>query len=105
MNTRVERLNVGKPNALAGEHRIEIRIAPRVGLLDPEGKAIQHALESLEFEGVGDVRAGRLLRLTLRADSPDAAREAADTMCRKLLANPVTEDYEIEILSGRDGKG
>lgn len=89
----------------AREHRVEIRIAPRAGLLDPEGKAIQHALESLEFDGIADVRVGRLLRLTLRADSPQAAREAADAMCTKLLANPVTENYEINILPERDGDG
>lgn len=105
MNTEVERLDVERTNAPADAHRIEIRIAPRAGLLDPEGKAIQHALESLEFEGVGGVRVGRLIRLTLHADSPEAAREAADAMCRKLLANPVTEDYEIEILPARDEKG
>lgn len=79
------------------EHRVEVRITPRAGLLDPEGKAIQHALRSLEFGGVGDVRVGRVLRITLHADSPEAAREAVETMCRKLLANPVTEDYEIEL--------
>lgn len=105
MNTEVERLDIETPNRPQGEHRIEIRIAPRAGLLDPEGKAIQHALESLEFDGVGDVRVGRLLRFNLRAESPDAAREKAEAMCRKLLANPVTEDYEIEVLPGRDGKG
>lgn len=82
----------------AREYRVEIRIAPRAGLLDPEGQAIQHALDSLEFDGVRDVRVGRLLRLTLNAESADAARDAADAMCRKLLANPVTEDYEIDVL-------
>lgn len=80
------------------EHLVEIRIAPRAGLLDPEGNAIQHALESLEFDGVSDVRVGRLLRLVLRADSAQAASETADVMCRKLLANPVTEDYEITVM-------
>lgn len=104
MSVDVERLNIETPNRLAGEHRVEIRIAPRAGLLDPEGKAIQHALESLEFDGVGDVRVGRLVRLTLRAESPEAARETADAMCKKLLANPVTEDYEIEVLPERDGR-
>ena len=77
------------------EYRIEVRIAPRAGLLDPEGKAIQHALRSLEFEEVEDVRVGRLVRLKLQAESETAARDAADEMCRKLLANPVTEDYAI----------
>ncbi|MGH7507568.1 MAG: phosphoribosylformylglycinamidine synthase subunit PurS [Longimicrobiales bacterium] len=83
------------------EYRIEVRIAPRAGLLDPEGKAVQHALRSLEFEDVEDVRVGRLIRLRLLADDETAARAAADEMCRKLLANPVTEDYQIALEGAR----
>jgi phosphoribosylformylglycinamidine synthase subunit PurS len=78
----------------------EVRITPRAGLLDPEGKAIQSALHSLDFEGVEDVRVGRLIRLRLLADTDAAASESADAMCRKLLANPVTEDYEILVRKG-----
>jgi phosphoribosylformylglycinamidine synthase len=80
------------------DYRIEVRVTPRAGLLDPEGKAVQGALHSLEFAEVGDVRVGRLLRVRLRAASEQAARERVDDMCRKLLANPVTEDYEVEVL-------
>jgi phosphoribosylformylglycinamidine synthase len=76
----------------------EVRITPRAGLLDPEGKAVQNALHSLEFDGVEDVRVGRLVRMTLRADNDANARSRADEMCRKLLANPVTEDYEIVLV-------
>ncbi|MGH7501223.1 MAG: phosphoribosylformylglycinamidine synthase subunit PurS [Longimicrobiales bacterium] len=79
------------------EFMVEVRITPRPGLLDPQGKAIHGALRSLEFDEVEDVRVGKLLRLRLLADSPDGARTTADEMCRKLLANPVTEDYEIAI--------
>jgi len=79
------------------EYRVEVRIAPRAGLLDPQGKAIQSALRSLEFDEVEDVRVGRLVRLRLLADSPAAAKEAAESMCQKLLANPVTEDFEVEL--------
>ena len=82
------------------EYRIDVRITPRAGLLDPQGKAVQHALESLDFPEVEEVRVGRLVRLRLSADSAEAARERADAMCRKLLANPVTEDYQIEVLEG-----
>jgi phosphoribosylformylglycinamidine synthase subunit PurS len=78
----------------------EVRITPRAGLLDPEGKAVQNALHSLEFEDVEDVRVGRLVRLRLRADSDDGARQSADEMCRRLLANPVTEDYKIVLVKG-----
>ena len=78
-------------------YQLEVRITPRAGLLDPEGKAVQHALASLEFDGVDDVRVGRLIRIRLDAQSEDDARAAADAMCRRLLANPVTEDYAIAI--------
>jgi phosphoribosylformylglycinamidine synthase len=78
----------------------EVRITPRAGLLDPEGKAVQSALRSLEFDDVEDVRVGRLVRLRLTAGSDTAARESTEAMCRKLLANPVTEDYEIVLVKG-----
>lgn len=82
------------------EYIVDVRISPRPGLLDPEGKAIQAALRSLEFDEVEEVRAGRLFRLRLLADSEDGARRATEEMCRKLLANPVTEDFEI-VVGGR----
>ena len=75
----------------------EVRITPRPGLLDPEGTAVEHALQSLEFGGVRGVRVGRLVRLHVDAASAEAARTQVDEMCRKLLANPVTEDYEIAL--------
>lgn len=78
----------------------EVRITPRAGLLDPEGKAIHSALRSLEFDEVEDVRVGRLVRLQLLADNDAAAAESAEAMCRKLLANPVTEDYDITVRKG-----
>ncbi|CAN5852680.1 phosphoribosylformylglycinamidine synthase subunit PurS [soil metagenome] len=78
-------------------YMIEVRITPRAGLLDPEGKAVQSALVSLEFDQVDDVRVGRLVKLSLAADSETAARTSAEAMCRKLLANPVTEDFEIAL--------
>lgn len=81
-------------------YQIEVRITPRAGLLDPEGQAVQHALTSLEFRGVEDVRVGKLINLRVQAESESAALEAADAMCRRLLANPVTEDYQIALAGG-----
>lgn len=78
-------------------YRMEVRVLPREGLLDPEGKAVEHALQALEFEGVGGVTMGRLIRLRLDAADEDDARRKGDAMCRKLLANPVTEDYALII--------
>ena len=74
---------------------LEIRVTPRPGLLDPQGKAIHHALHSLGFAGVGDVRMGKAILMEIEAGSLEEARERAGEMCRTLLANPVTEDFEI----------
>ena len=74
--------------------RIEIRVTPRKGILDPQGKAIHHALHSLGWEQVDDVRVGKALHIELEADDAAAARAEAEAMCRKLLANPGTEDCE-----------
>jgi phosphoribosylformylglycinamidine synthase len=75
--------------------RLAIHIVPRRGILDPQGKAVTDALHSLGFEAVGDVRVGRYLVVETEAESADAARAAARSMCERLLANPVTEDFEI----------
>lgn len=84
-------------------HHLQILVTPRPGLLDPQGKAIQHALEGLQFEGVGEVRVGKLIRLDVEADSREAAVESATAMARRLLANPVTEDFHVELLEGAGG--
>ena len=80
--------------------RLEVRVVPRPGLLDPEGKAITHALHSLDWGGVQDVRVGKVMHIELDAASADDALAEADAMCRKLLANPVTEDYEVTLSAG-----
>lgn len=81
---------------------LQILVTPRPGLLDPQGKAIHHALEGLGFPGVGDVRVGKAIRVELEAESSAGALEAAEAMCRKLLANPVTEDFRVELLDTGD---
>ena len=76
---------------------LNVKITPREGLLDPEGKAVEHALQSLGFQGAEGVRVGKLIRLRLSAADEADARRQGDEMCRKLLANPVTEDYAIAL--------
>jgi phosphoribosylformylglycinamidine synthase len=78
-------------------HPLEIRIKPRPGLLDPQGKAIQNALHSLGWGEVEDVRVGKVIYMDLEAESAEAAVAAAESMCRKLLANPVTEDFQVSL--------
>jgi len=77
-------------------------VTPRPGLLDPEGKAIQSALHSLEYDQVHEVRVGKLLYLDVEAASKDEARQGAEAMCQRLLANPVTEDFEIDVQEGSE---
>lgn len=75
--------------------RCAIHIVPRRGILDPQGKAVADALHSLGFAAVMDVRVGRYVVVETEAESEEAARASIKTMCEKLLANPVTEDYDI----------
>jgi len=77
--------------------RVHVRIIPRSGLLDPQGQAIAHALGALGFAGVGDVRVGKAIELDIDAASRAAAEAAARSMCERLLANPVTEEFTVEI--------
>ena len=75
--------------------RVAIQVVPRRGLLDPQGKAVADALHSLGFEGVAAVHVGRHLVLDVDAPDEESARRETREMCERLLANPVTEDYEI----------
>jgi phosphoribosylformylglycinamidine synthase len=75
--------------------RVEIRVMPRAALLDPQGQAVSHALHALGFSDVGDVRVGKHLVVRLEAATRDDAAVRARAMCDRLLANPVTEDYEL----------
>ena len=72
---------------------VRVFVTLKNGVLDPQGKAIHHALEGLGFTGVNDVRAGRLFELNVDDTVSDADLE---TMCQKLLANMVIENYRIE---------
>jgi phosphoribosylformylglycinamidine synthase PurS subunit len=71
-----------------------VLIRPKAGILDPQGVAVERALPALGFEGVGNVHIGRLVEL----DVDDATQLRA--MCEKLLANPLVEDFEIQLLDG-----
>ena len=77
--------------------RVEIRVMPRASLLDPQGQAVNHALHALGFAEVGDVRVGKHLVLRVEAPSRDDAAARARAMCDRLLANPVTEDYQVHV--------
>ena len=73
--------------------KLRIVVTLKNGVLDPQGRAIQHALGSLGFAGVADARVGKLIELDVADDTSD---EAIDQMCRQLLANTVIENYRVE---------
>ncbi|HEY4305583.1 MAG TPA: phosphoribosylformylglycinamidine synthase subunit PurS [Gemmatimonadaceae bacterium] len=76
-------------------YRIAVHITPRRGILDPQGRTVADALHTLGFSAVRDVHVGRHLVVELDAGDETAAKESTRAMCEKLLANPVTEDFEI----------
>ena len=79
------------------QFQLEIRVKPRPGLLDPQGKAIHNALHSLGWDSIEDVRVGKVIYLELEAASREIAVDRVHAMCRKLLSNPVTEDFEVSV--------
>lgn len=76
-----------------------VTVMLKPGVLDPQGKAIGHALQTLGFAGVGEVRAGKVIELELSESDPARARASAEEMARKLLANTVIEGFHVEIAS------
>jgi phosphoribosylformylglycinamidine synthase PurS subunit len=78
-------------------YRVQVRVMPRAGLLDPQGQAVEHALGTLGFEEAGAVRVGRAIEVHVRASSPADAEARARRMCDRLFANPVTEDYTVQV--------
>ena len=77
--------------------KAKIHVTLKNGVLDPQGKAVGHALGSLGFDGVQEVRQGKYIELDLEETDSDRARNNVDAMCRQLLANTVIENYDIEI--------
>ena len=77
--------------------KAKIHVTLKNGVLDPQGKAVGHALGSLGFDGVHEVRQGKYIELDLEETDADKARNNVDAMCRQLLANTVIENYDIEI--------
>lgn len=75
--------------------KVAVQVVPRSGLLDPQGKAVADALHALGFSDVGAVHVGRHIVIEISAPDAMAAEAAVQAMCQRLLANPVTEDFEI----------
>jgi phosphoribosylformylglycinamidine synthase PurS subunit len=74
-----------------------VTVMLKTGVLDPQGKAIAHALGTLGFTGVEDVRAGKVLEIELSENDPEKAKATAEDMARKLLANTVIESFQVTV--------
>ncbi len=75
--------------------KAQIHITLKPGILDPQGQTIQHALATLGFSGIEDVRVGKLIEMSFEGHSAERARALAEAACQKLLANPVIENYSV----------
>ena len=77
--------------------KVTVKIDRRPEIADPEGTTVKRALHDLGFDSVSTVRMDRVIHLEIEDDDPQRVRSAVDEMCRQLLANPVLEDYSIEV--------
>ena len=77
-----------------------VNISLKAGVLDSQGKAVHHALDSLHFKGIDDVRVGKQIVLKLSQTDKEKAMDEVVQMCEDLLANTVIEDYQIELIDG-----
>ncbi len=78
----------------------EIDIMPLKELLDPQGKTVSNNMKNVDIDGVEDVRIGKHIKMTLSADSEDAAKEKVEVACKKILANPIMEAYTYTVVAG-----
>lgn len=77
--------------------KARVHVTLKTGVLDPQGKAIAHALSQLGYQDVNEVRTGKVIELQVDESDPEKARAEVDRMCRDLLANTVIENYDIEL--------
>jgi phosphoribosylformylglycinamidine synthase subunit PurS len=75
----------------------KVTVTLRKSILDPQGKAVEHAVSTLGLRGVHDVRIGKYIEFRIEGDSAAEAQQVAEEVCKKLLANPVMEDYDVGI--------
>ena len=80
--------------------KAKVYVSLKSGVLDPQGKAIQHSVELLGYSGISDVRQGKYFEIALDGSvNDDQARESVDKIAREVLSNPIIEDYRVEIES------
>jgi phosphoribosylformylglycinamidine synthase len=79
------------------KYSAKIYITLREGILDVQGKTVEHALHSISFDTLSDLKIGKLIRLKAEAENIDDARKLIDDACKQLIANPIIEDYQIDL--------
>lgn len=77
--------------------KVSVYVTPKQGVVDPQGAVIERALPGLGHTNVGNIRVGRYITLEIKGDDPNKVEAEVDDMCRRLLANPIIEDYRFEI--------
>lgn len=82
--------------------KAHVYITYKNGVLDPQGEVVKNALSSLGFQGVGDVRVGKYIEIEVEKSAPDEIRDEVEKMCQELLANPVIEEFRVEIPAGNN---
>ncbi|MDH5541370.1 MAG: phosphoribosylformylglycinamidine synthase subunit PurS [Nitrospinota bacterium] len=78
--------------------KAQVRVTLRGGILDPQGKAVEHSLASLGFSSIKNVRVGKYIELELDAKDSESAKKSVEEMCEKLLSNPVTENFDVKVI-------
>ena len=91
------RVRFASPCAKQIAMKARVHITLKNGVLDPQGKAIEHALAGLGFSGINDVRQGKYIEMDLDETDEASARASVEAMCEKLLANTIIENYEIDL--------
>jgi phosphoribosylformylglycinamidine synthase PurS subunit len=80
--------------------RVSVYVTPKRGVVDPQGAVVERALPGLGHSSAGSIRVGRYITLEVQGTDPEKAKADVDDMCRRLLANPIIEDYRFEITAG-----
>jgi len=77
--------------------KVSVYVTPKRGVVDPQGAVVERALPGLGHTNAGNIRVGRYITLEVQGNDPDKAKAEVDDMCRRLLANPIIEDYRFEL--------
>ena len=85
--------------------KVSVYVTPKAGVVDPQGAVVERALPALGHSSAKNVRIGRYITLDVQGDDPAKAKADVDDMCRRLLANPIIEDYRFEIFPVESTKG